>query len=240
MVLSTAKVVTRGSRSMGGQMDMAAAARAVVLFGTLVLGLQTLACSSGDGGGTTSTKDPEGAEGDLCYPNGTCDAGLTCLSKLCVVASAGGSSGTGGTGATAGTGASMGGTTAAPQCVDVGDDCSAGTCCNGATCIIPAGDKSLSVCAANCLKNSDCQSLCCTKLSNAPAATCSMPELCAVNCAGDACNVGSDCCAGHLCVGGSCAFQCTRSAECKSGCCALLESGLHACGPMLAGGTCAP
>lgn len=214
--------------------------RPLHLLGSLTLVLALMACSSSDGSGTGQPKK-EGAEGNSCYPNGTCDAGLTCLSKLCVVAEAsGGTGGTGG-GAAAGTSGTTAGTGNTAQCVNVGDDCSAGTCCNGSTCIIPAGDMSLNVCAANCLKNSDCTSNCCTKLKNAPSATCSMPELCApVDCAGAACAVNGDCCAGHLCVGGSCAFECTTSAECQSGCCALLAGGGHACGPVLPGGSCAP
>src|SRR6185295_3900022 len=55
-------------------------------------------------------------------------------------------------------------TAASPRCVSVNGDCSAGPCCNGATCITPATNPTSSVCAANCLQNSDCVSGCCTKL----------------------------------------------------------------------------
>jgi hypothetical protein len=33
---------------------------------------------------------PDGTEGGACYGNGTCNAGLTCLSKLCVMPPKGG------------------------------------------------------------------------------------------------------------------------------------------------------
>jgi hypothetical protein len=51
-------------------------------------------------GGTAPTLS-SGATGQTCYPNGTCNAGLTCLSNVCVVvpgdggSSSGGSSGSG-------------------------------------------------------------------------------------------------------------------------------------------------
>lgn len=46
-------------------------------------------CGSGSGGA--------GAEGQACYPNGTCDAGLTCASDLCVsLGGSGNASGAGG------------------------------------------------------------------------------------------------------------------------------------------------
>jgi hypothetical protein len=38
-----------------------------------------LLTAAGCGGGT-----PQGSEGGACFPNGTCNAGLTCLSNLCV------------------------------------------------------------------------------------------------------------------------------------------------------------
>ncbi len=36
-------------------------------------------------GGTSSSEQPVGGERGACYPNGTCNAGLTCLSNSCVV-----------------------------------------------------------------------------------------------------------------------------------------------------------
>ena len=41
----------------------------------------------------------DGREGEACYPNGTCDSGLSCLSKLCVALNNNGGSGSGGSGA---------------------------------------------------------------------------------------------------------------------------------------------
>ena len=69
---------------------------------------------SGCGGGGKAA----GSEGGACYPNSTCNAGLACLSKLCVVPSGGGGrsgSGTGGSAGSASIGgaAGLGGTTGA-------------------------------------------------------------------------------------------------------------------------------
>jgi hypothetical protein len=87
-----------------------------------------MGCSSSDpvgvpgkGPGTDSGNggSADGTEGARCYPNGTCNAGLSCLSHLCVDAGggAGGTSGSGGTAggggtnvATGGVGANAGGT----------------------------------------------------------------------------------------------------------------------------------
>jgi hypothetical protein len=72
-------------------------------------------------GGDGSTQICPGAERCACFPNGTCNAGLSCLSNVCVnpsadagtdtpASDAGGSAGTGG--AAAGTGGATGGTIA--------------------------------------------------------------------------------------------------------------------------------
>src|SRR5947207_3098509 len=99
-------------------------AAAIVLTG--VLAAWPIGCGSDSGG--------HGANGQSCYPDGTCNAGLMCLSRICVptgsggaggdvggnggaAAGAGGGSGTGGSGgatggsggATAGTGGATGG-----------------------------------------------------------------------------------------------------------------------------------
>lgn len=68
-----------------------------VVVSALGVGLW-LSCSS----------SPQGGEGQACYPNGTCNAGLTCLSKLCV--NAGGQDS--GTGTDAGGGQDSGSTDA--------------------------------------------------------------------------------------------------------------------------------
>jgi hypothetical protein len=69
------------------------------------------------GGGTTNTTPPpcEGMERCNCYPNGTCNTGLDCLSNLCVATSTGvgGASGTAGAIGTAGTTGSGGATSGA-------------------------------------------------------------------------------------------------------------------------------
>jgi hypothetical protein len=74
--------------------------------------------SSDSKGGVTGTAD--GAEKGACFPNGTCNAGLSCLSDLCVATNrmdgggirSGGSGGSGGA-SNSGSGGSGGGT-----CVD--------------------------------------------------------------------------------------------------------------------------
>lgn len=53
------------------------------------------------------SQGPEGGEGGPCYPNGTCDSGLTCLSNTCVTnIGAGGAAGSGGSGGDGGNGGS--------------------------------------------------------------------------------------------------------------------------------------
>jgi hypothetical protein len=48
----------------------------------LAVGVLALGCSSSDGGAKAM---PVGSEGEACYANGTCDSGLACFSKLCVI-----------------------------------------------------------------------------------------------------------------------------------------------------------
>jgi hypothetical protein len=71
---------------------------------------------------------PTGAETCPCYPNGTCDVGLTCASGMCV-AGGGGSGGTSQSGGGSG-GASQGGSAAIGACVpgDVAPCSGPGTC----------------------------------------------------------------------------------------------------------------
>jgi hypothetical protein len=73
-------------------------------LGVLLLGSSLFGCGSG----STS----QGGERQGCYPNGTCNTGLTCLSKVCVNVGgggAGGSSGASGAGAGGGSGGNAGG-----------------------------------------------------------------------------------------------------------------------------------
>ena len=57
--------------------------------------------------GSGCSRDPlaEGAEGQHCFRNGTCDTGLICLSDLCVRPPDGGLGGRGGTTGSGGAGA---------------------------------------------------------------------------------------------------------------------------------------
>ncbi len=57
------------------------------------------------GSSPQSTTCTAGTERCACYGNGTCNAGLACLSSRCVAAATGGSSGTGGPGGQSGAGA---------------------------------------------------------------------------------------------------------------------------------------
>jgi hypothetical protein len=70
-----------------------------------------LGFAAGCGGGSQSCS---GGERCACYPNGTCNAGLTCLSNVCVDSStgAGGNAGTTGRGGSDGGGAGTGGSAA--------------------------------------------------------------------------------------------------------------------------------
>ncbi|MFI5299778.1 MAG: hypothetical protein ACHREM_16955 [Polyangiales bacterium] len=53
------------------------------LLGTIIVSfvVPLAACSGGD----ASKSNPEGASGQACNPNGTCDAGLTCTAGTCAV-----------------------------------------------------------------------------------------------------------------------------------------------------------
>lgn len=73
----------------------------------IVLAMLTVSCSGGEATGAPA----DGTEQGNCYPNGTCNAGLTCASNLCVkLGNAGGASGSAGslTGGAAGSPASGG------------------------------------------------------------------------------------------------------------------------------------
>lgn len=53
--------------------------------------------STAGGGNGSSSQNPQGSERGACYPNGTCNDGLTCLSNFCVRLNDGGNA-SGGTG----------------------------------------------------------------------------------------------------------------------------------------------
>jgi sugar lactone lactonase YvrE len=74
---------------------------------SLVAVLAAVACSSGD-------KYPQGAERGPCYPNNTCNAGLTCYSDRCVNAGGGSGGGTQGTTAAGVMVTTLAGSAAAP------------------------------------------------------------------------------------------------------------------------------
>lgn len=92
------------------------------------------------GGGTMTPPPPcEGAERCSCYPNGTCNAGLECLSNLCVSTTTGvaGATGTAGAIGTAGTGGSASGA------AGTGGGSTAGTGGSASVNLIKNGDFSL-------------------------------------------------------------------------------------------------
>jgi hypothetical protein len=127
------------------------------------------ACSSGGSGGVGGAGGNDasamGGEGQPCYPNDTCNAGLSCLSNLCVDAGSGGtagaagaggsagSSGASGTGGTAGA-AGSGGAAGAPT--DAAEDSGFTPICDSGL-LLPndAAD------CANCLSQ-----YCCTEFTN--------------------------------------------------------------------------
>jgi hypothetical protein len=77
-----------------------------------LVGLTSFSIASGCDDGSSSAGGTLGAEGQACRSDGSCDAGLSCLSDLCVdagSATGGSSPGTGGAEATGGTGSNLGG-----------------------------------------------------------------------------------------------------------------------------------
>ena len=77
-------------------MKRAVGTAAASLGSTAIVGLMVL----GAGCGSTPS---QGGEGQACYPNKTCNTGLSCFSNLCVNAGAGGSGGAAGATGAAGT-----------------------------------------------------------------------------------------------------------------------------------------
>ncbi|MEP6652073.1 MAG: hypothetical protein ABJA82_01875 [Myxococcales bacterium] len=72
-------------------------------------------------------------------------------------------------------------------------------------------------------------------VTGASGGTGGVPVACAI--AGGACLAPTQCCAGNVCVadptvGPVCAASCAGNSGCQSGCCALLQNGARACGPV--------
>jgi hypothetical protein len=128
-------------------------------------------------------------------------------------------------------------------CTAPGGNCrgSSNACCNGSTCVFDTKDPSKAVCAATCLKDSQCASGCCTVLIEGSEAVCAPTMYCAGSCAspGGDCSAqtGQPCCANAVCVqstvtGTSCAARCATNSQCRSGCCAPLDNtGELVCSP---------
>jgi hypothetical protein len=74
----------------------------LVLLPILVGGI-IAACGASEG-----TPDDRGTEGKPCFPNASCNPGLTCLSNVCVKSGAGGSGGAGGAAGVGGAGGGAG------------------------------------------------------------------------------------------------------------------------------------
>ena len=148
-------------------------------------GPDTGAAGAADGG--VPTRCEVGSEGCPCTSGGSCDAELTCASKVCVragrgegvggatVAENGGSeSGTGGgTGATGG-GASGGtATQVSTACAPGGGLClKTADCCQTGSGVGALGTTCLTsdyLCHANCTDSAQCRSNCCVQLSGISA-----------------------------------------------------------------------
>lgn len=184
-----------------------------------VLGLVSICTVAllGSCGGNTSGNSVSslGSEGQHCYPNGTCNGGLSCLSNLCVDAGAGGnggagvdaSFGTGGTpnsagasgagggaGGTSGAGGASGGSggTAGSAGAATGGSGGAPDPCNSMTCLAP-GQCVNGVCQCP-YAETYCSGVCVDTQSNS------------MDCGacGHACAYGSQCISGQCQTNGSC------------------------------------
>jgi hypothetical protein len=93
---------------------------------------------------TVASCNSQGAEGQSCYPNGTCNAGLTCASDLCVNVGADGGDASTSDAGTGDAGTKDGGDASATEagscgCVtpDAGLFTDSGTgCCGGGACVV--------------------------------------------------------------------------------------------------------
>lgn len=139
-----------------------------------------------DGGGVTVVTDenpncPLGSNNCRCTRAGTCDPGLNCDSNhVCLGASNTGGNGTGGTpgGGNTGTAGTPGGGSPG-TCAMPGNTCSASTtCCSGSTCINDRVNGVI-VCASECSAPNQCNSGCCTQLTNSATMVCAPTSYCA-------------------------------------------------------------
>lgn len=204
----------------------------IARFETVLMLLAVLGCSD--------EVPSAGAEGGPCRTDQTCDLGLTCASKLCVVApipppAVSDASVTNAPDAAGVSHIQDAAATDVIVCESPGNSCSEATaCCPGSTCVMDGASR---FCAADCESNVQCASGCCAALQSggkvcAPRAICeSQNPMCGQP--GDSC-AQEACCPGSLCVGGAspaCAAECTDGSQCASGCCARLQSGRMACAP---------
>jgi hypothetical protein len=84
------------------------------------------------------------------------------------------SSGSGGIGGT-------GGSNGTDSCIEAGNECTGdpGACCRDTTCIYDPYNPDAALCAANCLEDEECMSLCCVPLESSSDAVCGPSVLCA-------------------------------------------------------------
>lgn len=193
------------------------------IFGTLASG------GSQIGSGGTGLDQDSGSGGQPESTGGTLGGGGSGAVEDA------GSGGTPGSGGMTGTGGLFGAGGAVPACIPANGDCTSDPngCCNSATCISPAGNPSVGVCADGCVYNSDCASGCCAKLNNANVTVCQGASVCAPVCLdpGESCAANvNGCCSGSTCVSDStsqtilCRALCSANAECNSGCCSPLSN----------------
>src|SRR3984957_15341073 len=91
-------MAVHGSHVVSGSWSMKGALALRILASLSAVLLALFSCSSGGGSSTPSA----GSDGASCYPNGTCNAGLSCVGNVCVGTDGGGSGGGSGGGACAG------------------------------------------------------------------------------------------------------------------------------------------
>jgi hypothetical protein len=129
-------------------------------------------------------------------------------------------------------------------CRDTGFTCDVtSNCCDAAAVCVDLGAGGPGVCAAQCALQTDCQSGCCTHLSDFTGVCASLDTCGGPGCrdTGSSCDVNADCCgfaAGDaFCVDlgaggpGACLASCSDDSDCRNGCCVTLDDGSGACAP---------